>query len=84
MGSSRSLRVSGPEESKTLLLEAVSGKAGLPREIVAFNAGAALYTAGTAVSIGDGIEQARKAIASGAAKAKLEQFVAATRRLAGV
>ena len=54
-----------------------------PREIVALNAGAALYTAGRAVSIVDGLQQARRAIASGAARRKLDEFVAATRRLAG-
>jgi anthranilate phosphoribosyltransferase len=37
-----------------------------------------------AEDIGDGIARARKAIASGAARAKLEQFVAATQALSGV
>ncbi|MBP6597639.1 MAG: anthranilate phosphoribosyltransferase [Arenimonas sp.] len=83
MGSSRGLRVENAEESKVLLLEALDGKDGLPREIVALNAGAALYAAGQAVSIADGIGQARAAIASGQARAKLDQFVAATRRLGG-
>ena len=83
MGSSRSLRVENPQESMKLLIEALEGVDGLPREIVALNAGAALYAAGQAVSIGDGIEQARKAIGSGEARRKLDQFVATTRRLAG-
>jgi anthranilate phosphoribosyltransferase len=56
---------------------------GLPREIVALNAGAALYVAGVAEDIGDGIARARKAIASGAARAKLDEFVATTQALAG-
>jgi len=51
---------------------------------VALNAGAALYAAGRAVSIADGIDQARKAIAGGKARAKLDEFVAATRRLGGL
>jgi anthranilate phosphoribosyltransferase len=83
MGSRRSLAVGGPEESMGLLNEAIDGVDGLPREIVALNAGAALYAAGRAVSIAEGIDQARAAIGSGAARAKLDQFVAATRRLAG-
>ena len=56
---------------------------GLPREIVAYNAGAALYAAGVASDIGDGILRARNAIASGAAAAKLDEFVATTQALAG-
>jgi anthranilate phosphoribosyltransferase len=66
-----------------LLKEALDGKDGLPKEIVALNAGAALYAAGRAVSIADGIDQARKTIAAGKARAKLDEFVATTRRLGG-
>ena len=83
MAASRNLRVENSEESMVLLKEALDGKDGLPREIVALNAGAALYAAGRAVSIADGIDQARKAIAAGKARAKLDEFVAATRRLGG-
>ena len=64
------------------LLEALSDIDGTPREIVVFNAGAALYTAGIASSIAEGITRAREAIASGAAKKKLEAFVATTQKLA--
>ncbi|MGH8086436.1 MAG: anthranilate phosphoribosyltransferase [Lysobacter sp.] len=83
MAASRNLQVANPAESIAMLREALDGVDGLPREIVAFNAGAALYVAGVAESIGDGIERARKAIASGAARAKLDEFVAVTRELAG-
>ena len=82
MAASRNLQVSGPEESKAMLLGALRGEAGLPLEIVALNAGAALYVAGVADGIGEGIARAREAIASGAALARLESFVATTRRLA--
>ncbi|HRO28000.1 MAG TPA: anthranilate phosphoribosyltransferase [Luteimonas sp.] len=82
MAASRNLRVADPAESKAMLLGALRGEAGLPLEIVALNAGAALYVAGVADSIRDGIARARAAIASGAALAKLEAFVATTRRLA--
>ena len=81
MSASRNLRVADAIESKAMLLQALD-EDGVPREIVALNAGAALYVAGMAASIGDGIELARKAMASGAATAKLHEFVAATRRLA--
>jgi len=82
MAASRNLRVADPAESKAMLLAALRGEAGLPLEIVALNAGAALYVAGVADSIADGIVRARAAVASGAAMAKLDSFVAGTRRLA--
>ena len=82
MASSRNLKVENAEQSMAMLLEAVEGKPGVPHEIVCLNAGAALYTAGVSDSIADGIATARQAIASGAARAKIDQFVAVTRRLA--
>ena len=78
MKSNRGLKVSGANESKEMVLEALRGVDGTPREIVVLNAGTALYAAGIAQSIGDGIERARAAIANGAAMRKLEAFVAAT------
>jgi anthranilate phosphoribosyltransferase len=81
MKSNRGLKVSGALESKEMVLEALSGIEGTPREIVTLNAGAALYAADVAGSIAEGIERARAAIASGAAKKKLEQFVALTQKL---
>jgi anthranilate phosphoribosyltransferase len=64
-----------------MVLEALGDVEGTPREIVVLNAGTALYAADVAVSIAEGIERARAAIASGAAKAKLGQFVAVTQKL---
>ena len=81
MQSSRQLRVADAAESKGMLLGALDNLPGAPREIVVLNAGAALYAAGVAASIGEGIGRAREAVASGAARAKLEQFVACTRSL---
>ena len=82
MKSNRGLKVGDAVESKEMILEALSDVEGTPREIVALNAGTALYAADVAASIGEGIERARAAIASGAAMKKLEQFVAVTRKLA--
>ena len=84
MAASRNLRVENADESRTLLIEALENRDGLAREIVALNAGAALYTAGLAESIGEGVSKARAAIASGAARARLDQFVQTTRALAGL
>jgi len=82
MISHRGLRVGDAEASKAMLLDALDDRPGTPREIVVLNAGAALYAANLAGSIGDGIGRAREAIASGAARAKLDAFVAFTQSCA--
>jgi anthranilate phosphoribosyltransferase len=82
MVSNRGLRVGNAGESRAMILEALENVPGTPREIVVLNAGVALYAADVAGSIDDGIRLAREAIASGAAKKKLDAFVAATRKLA--
>jgi len=82
MKSNRGLKVKDAGESKEMILEALGNVEGTPREIVTLNAGSALYAAGIAATIGEGIERARAAIASGAAKKKLEQFAATTQKLA--
>ena len=79
MLSLRNLKVSTAAESKAMLLGALENKAGGAREIVCLNAGAALYAANVVESIGAGIVRAREAIASGAARAKVDQFVQATK-----
>lgn len=80
MVSNRGLRVADAAESKEMVLEALANTPGTPREIVTLNAGAALYAANIADSVADGIRRAREAIASGAARAKLDEFVAFTRK----
>jgi len=81
MMSNRGLKVAGVQESKEMVLEALANVEGTPREIVVLNAGTALYAANVVASIAEGIELAREAIASGAARAKLDQFVAVTKKL---
>lgn len=80
MVSNRGLRVADAAESKEMVLEALANTPGTPREIVTLNAGAALYAANVADSVADGIARAREAIASGAARTRLDQFVAFTQR----
>lgn len=72
------LRVDGIEASKAMLLAALDNKGGPARDIVAFNAGASIYVAGLASSLADGVRTALATIASGAARTKLDQFVAYT------
>jgi anthranilate phosphoribosyltransferase len=81
MMATRNLKVSGAAESKEKLLEALSNQDGPARDVVVLNAATGLYAAGVATSIADGIERAREAIASGAARAKVEQFVQVTQQL---
>jgi len=83
MIASRNLKVSGAAESKEKVLEALHNIAGPACDIVALNAGAALYAAGVADSIANGLAKAREVIASGAALKKMEQFVQVTQQLGG-
>jgi anthranilate phosphoribosyltransferase len=76
MASNRALRVETPEQSLAVLRGVLDNQPGAARDIVMLNAGAALYAANVAASIAEGVERARVAIESGAAKAKLAQFVA--------
>jgi anthranilate phosphoribosyltransferase len=82
MIASRNLKVADAAESKAKIMESLRGEPGPAHDIVALNAGTALYAAGVASSIEDGLQKARAAIASGAALAKLDQFVGVTRQLA--
>ncbi len=77
----RSIQVNTVEESKAMLLAVLENQPGPALNIVLINSGAAIYVAGHAKTLQSGIDRARKAIASGAARAKLDEFVAATRKL---
>jgi len=81
MIASRNLKVADAAESKAKMLEALRGEPGAAFDIVALNAGTALYAAGVASSIEDGLQRARTAITSGDALKKVEQFVSVTQNL---
>jgi anthranilate phosphoribosyltransferase len=76
------LRVDDAAQSRGRILEALADTPGPARDIVALNAGAALYVAGIAGSIADGIDRARAVLASGAARVRLDEYAALTRKLA--
>ena len=76
------LRVKNPEESLSLVYSALSGKNNRASDIVALNAGAAIYVSGTAGSLGDGVEMARDAIGSGLALEKMKDFTDFTNQVA--
>ena len=81
MAGSQNLRVADAVESRARVLEVLDNRPGVARDIVTLNAGAAIYAARRAASIAEGIELAREALASGAARARLDAFVATTQRL---
>ena len=76
------LKVKNPEESLSLVYSALSGKNNRASDIVALNAGAAIYVSGTAGSLGDGVEMARDAIGSGLALEKMKDFTDFTNQVA--
>jgi anthranilate phosphoribosyltransferase len=76
MASNRALKVEDAAASKAMLLGVLDNQPGAARDIVALNAGVALYAANVAASMQDGIQRAYAAIESGAAKGKLDALVA--------
>jgi anthranilate phosphoribosyltransferase len=76
------IRVDGVDQSKAMVLSALENKAGAARDILALNAGASIYVAGLADTHAAGVKKAFEVIASGAARKKLDRFVAFTQRCA--
>jgi anthranilate phosphoribosyltransferase len=77
----RAIQVTTVEESKAMIQAVLDNQPGPAHNIVALNAGAAIYVAGRAPSLKAGVQRASETIRSGAAKQKLEEFVGFTRRL---
>ena len=76
----RAIQVNSVEESRQMILAVLENQPGPALNIVVLNAGAALYVAGVAKSMEDGIERARKSIAKGEARQRLDDFVAFTQK----
>ncbi|GBL45841.1 anthranilate phosphoribosyltransferase [Sulfuriferula multivorans] len=74
------LAVHSVAEAKAMLLAALENRHVAATDIVAINAGAAIYVAGLTATLADGISLARQQITSGAARAKLDQLIAFTQR----
>jgi anthranilate phosphoribosyltransferase len=82
MASNRALKVETAEESKAMLLSVLDNVPGAARDIVALNAGVALYAANVAASMQEGLALAQSVIASGQAKAKMRDFIAYSKTFA--
>ena len=81
MASNRALKVETAEQSRAMLMSVLDNQPGAARDIVIFNAGVALYAANVADDIQSGIGRAREALASGAARARLDKLVDLSRQL---
>jgi anthranilate phosphoribosyltransferase len=77
----KQLAVSSPAESLALIESVLHNQSGPARDIVALNAGAAIYAAGLEPDLGAGVKRATSVIASGAARQKLHDLVALSQRL---
>ncbi|MEY4344891.1 MAG: hypothetical protein RL032_723 [Pseudomonadota bacterium] len=84
MASNRALKVETAEDSKAMLMGVLNNQSGAAKDIVLLNAGAALYAANVVNSMQAGIQLAQVAIESGAAKAKLDALVSASKALSAV
>ena len=72
------LRVTNVDDAVAMLKLAISGKGEGASDIVALNAGAAIYASGLAGSLKEGVVLAEDAMGSGAASAKFEEFISFT------
>jgi anthranilate phosphoribosyltransferase len=72
------VRAGTPEQNAQVLRDVLSGTAGTERELAVLNAGAAIYVAGRADTLADGVRAAERAIDDGAAAGVLERWVEAT------
>jgi anthranilate phosphoribosyltransferase len=75
------LKVTDSEESLKLVRSALDGSMESASDIVALNAGAAIYVAGQALSLAAGVEMAKDAIGGGLAMEKMKEFVSFTQHL---
>jgi anthranilate phosphoribosyltransferase len=69
------VKVSTAEESLAMIRGLLSNESGPARDIVALNAGAAIYTAGLTEDLETGVKRALDTIASGEAAGKLERLI---------
>ena len=81
MVSNRGIKVNNREESAALIMEALDNVEGPARDIVALNAGLAIYTGNKAASIQEGLTMAYECLRSGAARAKLEELRSYTKKI---
>jgi anthranilate phosphoribosyltransferase len=67
-----------PEQNAIVLRDVLAGNPGTERSLAVLNAGAAIYVAGGAETLAEGVRAAERAVDSGAAAAILERWVEST------
>jgi anthranilate phosphoribosyltransferase len=75
VASLESIKATDKDASKAILLDVLNGVTGAAQDIVALNAGAAIYVAGVTNDLWGGVTRAREMIVSGQARQKLDQLV---------
>ena len=75
------IKADGPEQSVAIIRDVLAGKAGPARDIVAMNAGAAIYAAGIADTLATGVQKAQQVLDSGEALKRLEQLASLTQSM---
>ena len=78
----KTLAVTSPQESLTVMRAVLDNAPGPALDIVLLNAAAAIYVAGVAPSLDEGMKKARAVIENGSARARLASLIAASRRTA--
>ena len=72
-----------PADNAAVVESVVAGEPGPARHVSLLNAGAAIYVAGGAADLAQGVARATEAVDSGAARQVLERLVARSRELSG-
>jgi anthranilate phosphoribosyltransferase len=78
VGSLDDITADDADDSLTIIRAAFAGKQGSAKDIVALNAGAAIYVSGLADSLKAGVEKANQVLENGGAQRKLEEYVVAS------
>ncbi|MCF6323544.1 MAG: anthranilate phosphoribosyltransferase [Gammaproteobacteria bacterium] len=81
MGDCSTLAVVDANESLQVIRSVLNGEKGAAHDIVALNAGAAIYVAGLADSLEVGVKKAQAVMNDGSANAKLDQLISFTKAL---
>ena len=79
-GSLDSIQAENAEQSLALIHEAFSGKQGVARDIIALNAGAAIYVSGLVNSLEEGTTKANQTLSDGSAQDKLDAYIHASNK----
>lgn len=77
------IRARDAADSLAIIQRVFANVPGPARDIVCLNAGAAIYVAGLAATLAEGVARAAEVIASGGAAAKLEALVARSKQFKG-